>query len=430
MTKHEYVRINETLYSETLDNGLRVFLLPKKEFHKTYVTFSTRFGSIMTKIKDKDNNIIELPQGAAHFLEHKLFERKEGDISTLFAENQAHVNAYTQNNRTTYLFSCTDKLYENIDLLLNFVQFPIFTEKGINKEKGVITQEIKMYEDDPNTVAYMKILKNMFEKHPVRNDILGSVKSINEINIDNLTKTHQTFYNPNNMVLFATGNFDVDELMIYIKENQKDVFMDTSYTPYENNFLEDNISFVKEDSINLEVRVPNFLLGIKQYPTNLEKENLIKKELSMSILLDLVIGSSSSNYQDLLHKGLINDSFGTDISFEKTYGYFLIGSETHHPKDLNKEFRKIFLNLDSFIIDEKDFQRTKKQILGGFIHALNRLESIAHQFTKYYCLGTSIFSILDIANEISIEDINYAKKYFSNKDSYTSFTVYPKENDA
>ena len=162
MNKYNYTRINEELYHEVLDNGLNVYLLPKKGFSKSYATFSTNLGSIFTTIKNKDEDIINLPNGIAHFLEHKLFEQDNEDISSLFAKNQARVNAFTQNNRTTYLFSCTDNLKVNLDLLLKFVQSPSFTEEGVNKEKGIIEQEIKMYDDDPNTVAFMTLLKNIF----------------------------------------------------------------------------------------------------------------------------------------------------------------------------------------------------------------------------------------------------------------------------
>ena len=213
MNKYEFTRINEVLYHEELKNGLNVFLLPKKGFHKSYVTFSTKLGSIMTKIQDKENNIIDLPNGIAHFLEHKLFEQDGKDVSGSFARNQASVNAFTQNGRTTYLFSCTDKLKENIDLLINFVQNPYFTDKGIEKEKGIIGAEIKMYQDDPNTIAYMGLIRNMFTKHPVRNDILGTIDTISKIDKTILEKAHITYYNPNNMVLFVTGNFEVNDII-------------------------------------------------------------------------------------------------------------------------------------------------------------------------------------------------------------------------
>lgn len=429
MNKKEYKRINEVLYHEELDNGLNVFLLPKKGFHKSYVTFSTKLGSIMTRIKGKDNEIIDLPMGIAHFLEHKLFEQNGEDVSRLFAQNQASVNAFTQNNRTTYLFSCTDKLKENIELLTNFVQNPYFTEEGIEKEKGIITSEIKMYEDDPNTIAYMSLIRNMFKNHPVRDDILGTVDTISKIDKEILEITHKTYYNPKNMVLFITGNFESKEIMEFIRKNQLDVNFDCVSIPYDNIVIEDTKVISSTKDIKLEVTVPNFLLGVKQGPTDYEKEDIIKKELCFSILLDLTIGKSTKNYKNLLSKELINDSFGLDITLEKSYGFFLIGSETYKPKELELELKEILLNLDKSKLKNEDFLRTKKQIVGGFIHALNSIEYIANQFTKYYYLDASLFDILEIADSITLEDIENTKAAFSNELAYSTFTVYPKKND-
>ncbi|MBU1020178.1 MAG: insulinase family protein, partial [Firmicutes bacterium] len=272
MTKTEFYRIKETLYHEVLPNGLNIFMLPKTGFHKTYVTFSTSLGSITTKIAKKDGTIIDLPEGIAHFLEHKLFEQSDGDISMLFSENQASVNAFTQNNRTTYLFSCTDKLKENIKLLLEFVQNPVFTEKGIEKEKGIITQEIKMYEDDPNTVSYMGILNNMFQTHPVKIDILGTVDSISNINKEILEITHQTFYSPKQMVLFVTGNFEVDEIVSFVTKLQENVVFPEEYQLVSEDYHE--ISAVQESykEIKMEITVPNLLIGIKQNGTDYLQE--------------------------------------------------------------------------------------------------------------------------------------------------------------
>ena len=430
MNKQEYPKIKETLYTEVLDNGLNIFLLPKKGFHKSFVTFSTNLGSIATKIEDNNGNLLDLPMGIAHFLEHKLFEQDNKDVSAQFAINQGRVNAFTQNNRTTYLFSCTANLEENLKLLLNFVQYPLFTKEGIEKEKGIITQEIKMYNDDPNTVAYMDLLRNMFDNHPVRYDILGTEETIKKMNVDILRNTHQTFYNPKNMVLFITGNFDPLKLIEFIKENQKKSTFTEQFSKVNDIPIQNNIVAKKEKEHNLEVSIPNYLLGIKQLPTNLESENIMKKELIMAILMDLVIGKSSPNYRQLIKNGLINDSFGIDITFEETYGFFLVGSETYLPKELDTTLREIFLNLNSFIIKEKEFKRTKRQIIGGFIQALNSLEYIANQFTKYYYLGSTLFNILDVADSITIDDIKAATKYFLNEEAYSTITVFPKKNGA
>lgn len=427
MIKTEFKRIKETMYHEVLPNGLHVFLLPKEGFHKTYVTFSTSLGSVTKSMMDKAGNIIDLPEGIAHFLEHKLFEQSDGDISMLFSKNQASVNAFTQNNRTTYLFSCTDNLKENIKLLLNFVQHPEFTDKGIEKEKGIITQEIKMYEDDPSTVSYMGVLNNMFETHAVKNDILGTVESISKINKEILKMTHQTFYSPKQMVLFVTGNFQVEDILSFVTQEQKNVSFPEEYRRVKENDQE-SIN-VKESykEMEMEITVPNLLIGIKQAGTDYQKENIIKKELSISILFDLLLGKSSLYYKELLQEGLVNDSFGIDITYEESYGYFLIGSETYQAKELDRKIREILRDLPSFKVNEADFYRAKKQIIGGFIHALNSLEFIANQFTKYHYTNVSLFEILEVADTITIKDIEGCKASFENENSISTFVIYPKK---
>jgi len=429
MNKQDYPKIKETLYTEKLKNGLSVFLLPKKGFHKSYASISTNLGSLATKIKDQNQNEYPLPKGIAHFLEHKLFEQNNADVSTLFAANQARVNAFTQNNRTTYLFSCTANLEKNLELLLNFVQFPLFTKEGVEKEKGIITQEIRMYKDDPNTVAYMNLLKNMYRTHPITDDILGTEETIKQIDVDILTKTHQAFYNPHNMILFIAGNFNPEELIAFIRKNQEKVIFSNPYYDASVLPLESNTVITEKSTINLEITIPNYLLAIKQLPTNFKEENILKKELTMAILTDIVIGKSSANYKHLLKNGLINDSFGQDITFEETYGFYLIGSETYKPEELATTLKAIFQNIDSFKITTEAFNRTKRQIIGGFIQALNSLEYIANQFTKYHYLNVSLFNVLAIAKEITIDDIKDAKKYFSNFASYSSITVLPKNDN-
>jgi predicted Zn-dependent peptidase len=430
MNKYIYPKVNEELYHEVMNNGLNVYLLQKKGFSKSFATFSTNLGSINTTIENELNERIELPLGIAHFLEHKLFEQNNEDVSSLFAKNQARVNAFTQNNRTTYLFSCTDNLTKNLDLLLNFVQFPSFTKEGVEKEKSIIAQEIKMYEDDPNTVAYMTLIRNVFKNHPIRNDILGTEESISKITVDVLNKVHNTFYSPKNMVLFVTGNFIPEALMEHIRINQANVEFKKGYSLVNNIPIQDNIPNKKSTELKLEIDIPNYILAIKQSPTNFDTENIMKKELIMSIFIDLLLGKSSHNYKHLINNELINDSFGIDITFEESYGYFIIGSETNFPNKLDKSLRDIFSNLASFEITKEDFLRTKRQIIGGFIQALNSLEYIANQFTKYHFLGASLFNILDIADTITVNDVLEARNLLSNEKSYSKVIVLPNKNGA
>lgn len=428
MKKYNYDHINEELYHLRLANGLNVYLLPKNDYSKTYVTFTTEFGSINLHSKDKSGNLIDLPSGIAHFLEHKLFEKDGEDVSKYFAASSASVNAFTQNNKTTYLFSCTDKLEENTELLLNLVQNPLFTTEGVEKEKGIIAQEIKMYEDEPSSVAYMGLIKNMFKSHPVRNDILGTIETIAEIDKDILEKAHNAYYSPENMVLFLAGKFDLDEIVKFITKNQESYKYNAKYYPVRDEKFENSRDIIKKDELKLDISVPNFLMGIKEVVIDDKKENIIKKELVFSILIDMFMGKSSKNFQSLLSKELINDSFGIDITFEKSYGFFLIGSDTNVPKELEKELKELFKGIKEHSFNEERFLISKKQIIGGFIHALNSIEFIANQFTKYYYYNQSLFDVLDILHSITLKDIINELDFFTNEEAYSTFTIFPKNS--
>lgn len=425
MNKIEYKTLNETLYSEVLDNGLHVYMLPKQDFQKTYVTFSTNLGSLDEKICT-DEGDIHLPSGIAHFLEHKLFEQDGQDVSKRFAMHQADVNAFTQHNRTTYLFSCTDHLYENITTLIDFVQHPKFTEEGIERERGIITQEMKMYEDDPNSVAYYGVLNNMFTEHPLRNNILGTKESLQQIDKKTLELTHKYFYNPSNMILFITGNIIPEEVLAHVKTLQ---FKKEKEFERKDITVEPTTIVKKEEAIERDIIVPNFLLGIKQTGIT-DPKKIMKEEITLSILTDLVFGKSSKNHKEMIQKGLINESFGIDISLEQSFGLILLGGDTYYPSKLKEHLLNITLNLNEFEVTEGDFNRTKKQIIGGFIKSLNSIEFIANTFTKYHYFGASMFHILDVASEITIEDVNRVKAHFMNAEAYSDYTIYPKKDDA
>lgn len=421
MNKTTYNDINETLYSHKLKNGLQVFMLHKEGFQKTYATISTNFGSINTTVINGKEQPI--PEGIAHFLEHKLFEQDNEDISTIFAKQQASCNAFTQNDRTTYLFSCTDMFYENLKLLLDFVFHPKFTEEGVEKEKSIIEQEIKMYLDNPSTEVYMGIINNLFKSHTIRNEILGSVDSINTITVDILEQTHKAYYHPSNMVLFVIGNIEPNATIKFLEENCTHDFKEM--IPQKKIKKESLVINRKTAKSYKDILVPNYLLGLRI--PEVKKEDILKKELAISVLLDLVLGKSTKNYMDLISKELINDSFGMDITLDDTYGYFLIGSETNNPVTLHKHLLELLQNINPDDLLEEDFLRTKKQTLGSYIQALNSIEFIANSFTKYYYQNNSLFNVLNASRELSLDDVKQAISLFKNDDLYSSYTLYPKE---
>lgn len=215
-----FEQLNEKLYHETLANGLEVYILPKQGFNKTYATFTTKYGSIDNHFIPLDGGEpLKVPDGIAHFLEHKMFEDEDGDVFQLFSKQGASANAFTSFTRTAYLFSSTSEVDKNLETLLDFVQHPYFTEKSVEKEKGIIGQEITMYDDNPDWRVYFGIIENMYENHPVRIDIAGTVELIDKITKDLLYKCYETFYHPKNMVLFVIGSLQPDEIIKLVKTN-------------------------------------------------------------------------------------------------------------------------------------------------------------------------------------------------------------------
>src|SRR5690606_13607321 len=206
MEKIHFPQLDEQLYYEKLDNGLDVYLLPKTGFYKTYATFTTKYGSIDNHfVPLGKEEYVKVPDGIAHFLEHKLFEKEDGDVFQKFSRQGASANAFTSFTRTAYLFSSTSHVEKNLETLLDFVQEPYFTDQTVEKEKGIIAQEIRMYDDNPDWRLYFGMIKNLYEKHPVRIDIAGTVESISAITKDMLYTCYNTFYHPSNMVLFIVG---------------------------------------------------------------------------------------------------------------------------------------------------------------------------------------------------------------------------------
>lgn len=425
MHKIHYDTLNETVYQATLPNGLVVYMVPKQQYHKTYVTLSTPLGST-TRTITTDQGTKELPLGIAHFLEHKLFDQGEEDISLQFAMNSAQVNAYTMNERTTYLFSCTEKLETNIDTLLQFVFHPTFTQAGIDKEIDIIAQEISMYQDDPNASIYMGILRNMYHNHPVKEDILGTKESISTITEQLLYDVHNAAYHPSKMVLFITGNVEPDNMLTFLKSHPvNDIAPREVIIRQAIEEPEDLVTKQQEDA--MDIIIPNALFGIKLPVNSMNIQNKMRYEFIFSIFSDMLVGKSTETFMEWLSKGLINDSFGMDITLEDDYGYLLFGSHTKQPEVFIQTIEERLTSLTPDYFEESHFLRSKKQVVGHFIQALNSLEYIANQFTKYHFQGASLFDVLTVSQSITMEDIHSLLPIIANKSHMTSFVMNPKK---
>lgn len=413
MEKIPYKQLQETLYHELLPNGLNVYLLPKPGFQKTYATFSTKYGSIDNRFKVEGGTEHRVPDGIAHFLEHKMFEEPTGDIFATFASQGASSNAYTSFDRTVYLFSATEHIEENVKTLIDFVQNPYFTDENVEKEKGIIGQEINMYRDNPDWRSYFGLIEAMYHHHPVHIDIAGTIDSIAKISKETLYDCYHTFYHPSNMILFVVGGIEPEPMMELIRSNQA-----AKSFPKQGDiarYFENEPESVKEKvrRITLPVSLPKCLLGFKEPSQPLEGEPLLRRELEMKLVLDMMLGASSSIYQSLYDEGLISDSFGHEYNQIGDQAFSVIGGDTKDPDLLMSRLRSEIDAVLASGFEETTFERTRKKRVGGFLRMLNSPESMAGEFTKYKFRGIDLFDILSVYESITLADVNKrAREHF------------------
>ncbi|WP_163857821.1 EF-P 5-aminopentanol modification-associated protein YfmH [Paenibacillus elgii] len=401
-----YPHVKETLYAEELPNGLSVFILPKEGFQKTYATFTTKYGSIDNDFQVEGEARRKVPDGIAHFLEHKMFEEPTGDIFSVFAAQGASANAFTSFDRTAYLFSATEHIEDNLSTLLNFVQNPYFTDANVEKEKGIIGQEINMYRDNPDWRAYFGLIETMYHKHPVHIDIAGTIESIGEITKEMLYECYHTFYHPSNMSLFVVGGVNPQEIMELVKRNQAEKAFKPQGTI--NRYFEDEPHQVKaaRKVTVLPVSLPKCLFGCKEPGQPLRGRELLKQELIMKVLLDVLVSPSSAIYQKLYDEQLISDSFGSEYNIAENYAFTVIGGDTKDPERLIGRVQEEIDRVKADGIASADFERSKKKKIGAFLRQLNSPEAIANEFTKYRFKGIDLFDILPVYEELTLEDVN------------------------
>ena len=413
MKVHNYELIDEKVYEHKLDNGLKLFIIPKPGFQKTFVTYTTQFGSLDNHFKPiGSQKFVKVPDGVAHFLEHKLFEKEEEDLFTAFAEENAQANAFTSFDRTSYLFSATSHIESNIKRLLSMAETPYFTEETVNKEKGIIAEEIKMYQEQPGYKLIFNTLRAMYSKHPIRVDIAGSVDSIYDITKDDLYLCYETFYHPSNMVLFVVGDVDPQSIVDLVEEHEaKRNKTDQSKIERAqfNEPKEINQKFVSE---KMKLQSPRLMLGFKNEPLKESPEKFVQRDLEMTFFYELVFGEETDFYQKLLNKDLIDETFGYQFVLEPSYSFSIISSATQQPDELKNLIMSELNKYRGQITDQEAFDLLKKQFIGEFISSLNSPEYIANQYAKLYFEGVSVFDMLDIVENITLESVNETSRRF------------------
>ncbi|MBN2909399.1 insulinase family protein [Polycladomyces sp. WAk] len=418
MQQIEHPQLKETLYHEQLPNGLEVYLLPKPGFFKTYATFTTRYGSIDNHFQPPGEEEIRVPDGIAHFLEHKMFEEEDGDVFTRFSKQGASANAFTSFDRTAYLFSATDQIKENLMTLIDFVQRPYFTDQNVEKEKGIIAQEIRMYDDNPEWRSYFGLIEAMYQRHPVRIDIAGTVESIAKIDKETLYKCYETFYHPSNMVLFVVGSIEPDTTMQWIRENQAAKPFDKQaeikrFYPEEPETVAE-----KRKEIRLTVGIPKCLFGFKENRIGLTGDDFLKQELATQLVLEALFGPGSDLYQSLYDDGLIDDNFGFDYTLEQGYGFSIVGGDTPDPDKLTQRVENELPPRVQTGIQPDAFERIRKKKIGQYLRYLNSPEWIANQFTRYRFNGADLFRLIPLLETLTPEEVNERMREHINWDRF------------
>ena len=428
MNKTEYEQINETLYHEVLPNGLTVYLLPKNDYHKTYGLFSTNYGSIDNEfIPYGEKEKVKVPDGIAHFLEHKLFEKEDGDVFQLFGKQGASANAFTSFTKTSYLLSTTDQVEKNLTTLIDFVQAPYFTEETVNKEKGIIGQEIQMYEDDPNWRMFFGILNNLYPTHPLHIDIAGTVESIDKITAQDLYTCYRTFYQPSNMVLFVVGKMEPEKLMKLIRENQEA----KNFPPKQEivrYFPENTKEIIKQSALEAAITRDKFVLGIKGLDTlPQEGTELLRYKTAINLLFQMILGNTSRNYLAMYNQGIIDDSFGFEFSLDREFHFADFSGDTDEPEKAAEKVKEIILGFaDDPEVSETNLDLLKKKMLGQYFQSLNSIEYIANQFTQSLFGDRTLFDLPEIIDSIQMKDVLAAGEAFLSEEAFSEFYMRPK----
>ena len=395
-----YERIGESVYRETLPNGLQICVVPKPEHARKYAFFATRYGGMDIRFS-LDGKWLDTPAGIAHYLEHKMFDTKEGNALQRLAQNGAEPNAFTSNAMTGYYFDSTEHFEENLEILLSFVSIPYFTEESVAKEQGIIGQEIRMIEDNPDWQLYTRMMKALYQHSTARVSIAGTVESISHITAQTLYDCHKAFYTPSNMILTVVGNVDP----IHVVDLARRILPREGGPVIPRDYGEEPAAVAeKETRMAMEVATPQFLSGFKCDPAP-EGEAYMRLAAIGDMACDILLGDSSPLYQRLYEKGHINTSFGGAFEMMPGVAYLYAGGDSKESRAVAAEILKEARRLTTEGIDEDFYQRVRKAAFGENLRGLNSFENIAVTLTEGYFHGYDPLRFPQVFDTIGKDDI-------------------------
>ncbi len=393
--------LNEQYTQLTHPSGLKIYVCEKPGFSGCYAVFGTKYGSIDNCFRIQgETEYTEVPEGIAHFLEHKLFESEDGDAFTKYAKTGASANAYTSFDKTCYLFSCSEKFEESFEVLLDFVQHPYFTQATVEKEQGIIGQEISMYDDSPDWIVLFNALENLYHNNSVRINIAGTANSIAKINADLLHQCYNTFYNLQNMFIVVSGNVSVEIVSALCEKHLKSTPGHQVETkPY--NEPKDIVCSYKEQK--MPVAIPQFIWAIKM---DCENYLPLKQRTEISMILSLLSGKQSKLYNNMLNQGLINKEFGSTLFDGRNFASILFSGESTRPNDVVEQLKSAIQELQEQGINPEEFELVRKQYYGRYIMSFNSVEGIGDALTDCACDGTGLFDDIAVFENMTVEDLN------------------------
>lgn len=401
MNRMEYPRMGETVFSARLDNGLTVYVDVKPSFQKSFAFFATDYGGMDMKFQ-MDGQWYDTPAGVAHFLEHKTFDTKDGNALQDLAANGASPNAFTSSAITGYYFESTEKFYENLKILLSFVSQPYYTQESVDKEQGIIGQEIRMIEDDPENQVYYAMLEGLYAHHPIRVSVAGTIESISHITADTLNLCHSAFYNPGNMVLCVAGNVDPEKVLemareILPREGKGSIPRD--YGP-----AEPAAAARSRTELKMEVSTPIFQLGWKMDPAP-KGEEQFRQKLIAELACEALLGNSSPLYVRLYRDGLINSSFSYGFDGYPSCAYAMAGGESTDPDAVAAAIADEAARIGREGVDAALFARLKKGLYGAKVRSLNSFENICVGMAQAYFAGYDMLRFPEVFEGISQADV-------------------------
>ncbi len=392
--------LNETCEILQHESGLRIYICKKPQFKSFYAVFGTKYGSVDNGFVVNSEQI-NIPEGTAHFLEHKLFESEDGDAFSRYSKTGAYANAYTSFDRTCYLFSCSGRFYDNLEILLDFVTHPYFTAQTVQKEQGIIGQEIRMYDDSPSWRVIFNMLEAMYEKHPVKTDIAGTVESIAKITDKILYDCYNTFYDPSNMFLCVAGNVDTDKIVDMVNK----AIPKGRGIGFTRPVINEPEGIIKREvSQSLEVGLPMFCLGFKEHCEE-GAERSSYEVLSSEMLIELITGEISPLYKELTEEGLINDEFSGEYFTGRGYAVTLFSGESHNPEAVRDRILAEIERIKKNGIDINHFEAIKRTMYGDMVRQFNSVSSIGSLLVSCAVNNDSVFEGFEILKNMTPADV-------------------------